>query len=509
MAAARTRLMGDPRGDGERRRDDADEPLEPGVIELRGVLGAGAGRGVGGGAGHADRERRRGHRDAGGRRRRRPPGGCATRRAVARRAHRRCVLEQIPIGEVLGWLVAAGPMNGDAIGPSVRWLGGVAIWAVQLTTGRSMVPLLRQRKRGSGGTRDVNGSYSVRWTPALINRHAPRRSCQAGTGLRARARAQRGHAPARSHAAAPGRSTQLFATARVASRFRRRRHACARWLGGATEALLSRLDGNAFHAAAARRWRARVARRTVGALPSARSAHAPTRGAAGRPTRRAWYFSVLAAGTKGGLITIEKAIANAGSSQGDVEDELARVSGWCRRAAARWQQTAVRWCSARTKPGVHSHGRAARRRRLRRTRSCAVASETHTVARVFADAASDSVVGANQLVNVRWTALFDDVELTAAEIAQLAKEARPLLRSRGVGSPSTRPTCRAAAVALAEQGRATQLSGAEMLRLALGLEGLARSPAVSRSRVAAGPPTCSRRRCGVRRAGCRAGGLRR
>ena len=91
--------------------------------------------------------------------------------------------------------------------------------------------------------------------------------------------------------------------------------------------------------------------------------------------------------------------------------------------------------------------------------------------RVFADAASDTVVGANQLVNVRWTALFDDVELTAADIARLAKEARPLLRSRGRWVAVDQADLQAAAAALAEQGSSTQLSGAEMLRLALGLEG--------------------------------------
>ena len=32
---------------------------------------------------------------------------------------------------------------------------------------------------------------------------------------------------------------------------------------------------------------------------------------------------------------------------------------------------------------------------------------------------------------MRWSAVFDDVELTAADIARLAKEARPLIRSGG------------------------------------------------------------------------------
>ena len=57
----------------------------------------------------------------------------------------------IPVGEVLGWLVAAGAGQvGDDIGASVRWLGRVAIWAVELTARGAMVPQLRRRTRRSG-----------------------------------------------------------------------------------------------------------------------------------------------------------------------------------------------------------------------------------------------------------------------------------------------------------------------------------------------------------------------
>src|SRR5262249_34811049 len=75
----------------------------------------------------------------------------------------------IPVGDVLGWLVAAGAGQvGDDVGASVRWLGRIAVWAVELTARGAMVPLLRRRTRRSGKTSSTNGSYSVRWTPALI-----------------------------------------------------------------------------------------------------------------------------------------------------------------------------------------------------------------------------------------------------------------------------------------------------------------------------------------------------
>ena len=60
-----------------------------------------------------------------------------------------------PVGEVLGWLVAAGSGEvRDDVGPSVRWLGKVAMWAVELAARGAMVPVLRQRRRRSGSSRD-------------------------------------------------------------------------------------------------------------------------------------------------------------------------------------------------------------------------------------------------------------------------------------------------------------------------------------------------------------------
>ena len=50
---------------------------------------------------------------------------------------------------------------------------------------------------------------------------------------------------------------------------------------------------------------------------------------------------------------------------------------------------------------------------------------------MFTEVRAGSTVGANQLANVRWSVVFDDVELTAAEIARLAKQARPMVQSRG------------------------------------------------------------------------------
>ena len=91
--------------------------------------------------------------------------------------------------------------------------------------------------------------------------------------------------------------------------------------------------------------------------------------------------------------------------------------------------------------------------------------------RLEADSSTPSVVGAHQLADVRWSVLFDDVELDAAEISRLAAEARPLVRSHGQWVEVDHADLAAAAEALAERQSNTRMSGAELLRHALGLEG--------------------------------------
>ena len=67
--------------------------------------------------------------------------------------------------------------------------------------------------------------------------------------------------------------------------------------------------------------------------------------------------------------------------------------------------------------------------------------------------------------------LFDDVELTAAEVARLARQARPLVQSRGRWVEVDRVDLEQAAAALAEREAITQLTGAEILRHSIGLDG--------------------------------------
>jgi SNF2 family DNA or RNA helicase len=91
--------------------------------------------------------------------------------------------------------------------------------------------------------------------------------------------------------------------------------------------------------------------------------------------------------------------------------------------------------------------------------------------RLFAETPAGSVVGAHQLSNVAWSVLFDDVELTAEDVRRLARQARPLVQSRGRWVEVDRVDLEQAAAALAEREKTTQLTGAEILRHSIGLDG--------------------------------------
>ncbi|MCZ7630825.1 MAG: DEAD/DEAH box helicase [Microthrixaceae bacterium] len=77
--------------------------------------------------------------------------------------------------------------------------------------------------------------------------------------------------------------------------------------------------------------------------------------------------------------------------------------------------------------------------------------------------------GAAELTHVRWSVLFDDVELTAAEISELAKQAAPLVESNGRWVRIDEADLAAAADVL--ESRSDEMTGGEMLRWAVGLHG--------------------------------------
>ena len=480
-----------PRSTGTTGRDGDDRDAEPGVVEVQ--VSWEPGRVVAWAAGRntqpaaldelAD-DARGGGRAAHGLDAARPGSASGRRRADAL---------AIPVGEVLGWLVAAGAGQIDDIGASVRWLGRVAIWAVELTARGAMVPFLRQRTRRGGSARDSNGSYSVRWTPALVDPARLARLIDDHARL-VLAFDQDIDARALTRSALTGMvdaicrdSARQLETPAPPPR--------VRTATDVAEAFLGRLDGSAFDAPI--RIAGEIATRVE------RWGRSVT-GERGRLIVRldppddsnAWHLAVFATGTKGELLPIEQAIVNAGAGRPHLEDEITRLErmlpalsrpGGTRRGEVILSQDEAWDLMTNTGPQLEAAGFDVRVPAL-------VAPQPTPSLRVFVDATSESVVGANQLANVRWSAVFDDVELTAADIARLAHEARPLIRfGRALGRDRPRRPAGGRRGARRTRQHDAALGRGDAAPRARSSKAR-RSRAASRSSVAVGRPTCSRPR---------------
>ncbi|HLT15801.1 MAG TPA: SNF2-related protein, partial [Acidimicrobiales bacterium] len=381
----------------------------------------------------------------------------------------------IPVQESLGWLVAVGGGLGrDGVGASVVWLGRVALAAVRRVVAGAVVPTLKVDKRPTGRLADL----AVRWAPALVD---PAEIDQFAAAM-----------PGPVTVLKPGnpRAVALEVMGAVVDAIMR--EAASRvevkapppvthTTAAVAEAVVTRLDGSGFEAPIAagtevskrlERWAKPV---TSGARPTlVVQLDPPDRG-------DAWFLQVLGPGADGSLLPIEVALTDSRSTK-PLADELARLerilpellrAGGQRRGQVYLSQPEAWELMTTTGAALRAAGYEVRVPPLSRRR-------VKPGLRLFTDPTGDTVVGANQLANVRWTAVFDDVELTAADVLRLANEARPLVRSRGKWVELDRVDLKEAAAALAERSGQTQLTGAEILRHAVGLEG---SPLGSRVQV--------------------------
>jgi hypothetical protein len=372
----------------------------------------------------------------------------------------------IPVADALGWLVAVGGgLGGDGVGSSVTWLGRVAVAAVRLVARGAVVPVVRTNRRSDGRTLDV----SVRWVPADLDRHTTEELATAMPGpvvalnradpkgvtievLRAVVQAIVSDAAGRLELSAPP--------------------PVVRTVGDVAEAVVTRLDGSPFVAplAAGAEVSKRVDRWSKPVTGAGRSRlvvqlDPPDSG-------DAWYLSVLGPGAEGGLLPIELALTDSKSTK-PLADDMARLerilpvlfrAGGQRRGQVYLSQDEAWELMTVTGATLEAAGFEVRVPALSRRKPS-------PSLRLFTEPAGDTVVGAHQLSDVRWSAVFDDVELTAEEVARLAIEARPLVRSRGRWVELDRADLKEAAAALAERSSATRLTGAEILRHAVGLEG--------------------------------------
>jgi hypothetical protein len=373
----------------------------------------------------------------------------------------------IPVGEALGWLVAVGGGLGrEGVGASVAWLGRVAIAGVRLVARGAVVPTLPGTKQPEGKGIDL----AVRWVPALVE----------DAEIVAMAGAMPG--PITAIANADPRTLTMAVIGTVVDTIVRQ---AAGMLDGAAppphirttanvaEAFVTRLDGSTFTAPVApgAEVSKRIDRWAKALTGTARvklvvQLDPPDSG-------DAWFLSVLGPGAEGTLLPIEQALAD-GKATKPLADELNRVErcfpallrpGALRRGQVYLSQEEAWELMTVTGPQLEAAGFEVRVPALSRRKPS-------PTLRLFAEAAgAESVVGAHQLADVRWSVLFDDVELTAADIARLAAEARPLVRSHGRWVELDAVDLKEAAAALAERADKTKMTGAEILRHSVGLEG--------------------------------------
>ncbi|MBW3615229.1 MAG: hypothetical protein KY439_07975 [Actinobacteria bacterium] len=373
----------------------------------------------------------------------------------------------IPVADALGWLVAiAAGLGSDGAGASVTWLGHIALAAVRLVSRGGVVPTLRSNRGLDGSALEV----AVRWVPALVDEAELDRLAAAMPG------------PVTALAAAPARNVALDVLGAVV-------HAvvsqAARLLElpapppkshtptAVAEAVVTRLDGSSFRAPAAAA--SEVSRRLDRWAKPVTSLNRPKLVVQLDPpdASNAWFLSVLGAGAEGPLLPIELAIADSRNTKA-LADELARLErilpvllrppGRLRRGQVYLSQTEAWELMTATGASLRAAGFDVRVPALSRRKAT-------PALRLFTEPAGETAVGAHQLSNVRWSAVFDDVELTPQDLARLAAEARPLVRSRGRWVELDHADLKEAAAALAERASTTTLTGAEVLRYAVGLEG--------------------------------------
>ena len=379
-----------------------------------------------------------------------------------------------PVSGALGWLVGVGSGQlGDESAPSVRWLGDVAVWATELVALGRMAPTVTRADQGGGPGRHGTGRFAVRWAPAVMDAARLRELAGRMPGAVA-ALTPAPSSPERLCRAVLAAAVDAICRAGAARLVTAATAAVARTRSDMAEAVLARLDGEPFTANARpagemadelKRWAAPVL--SAGTVGIAVRLDPPERDGG-------WLLTVEVSGLERHFVPVEQALAapNRAKAQ-EVNTHLRRLErllppllrptrtrGKVVLGADEAWDLMTRTGAALVAAGFDVRVPAASRRRT--------GPRLHLQADAFS---TPSKVGAQQLSKVRWSVLFGDAELDAAEIARLAAQARPLVRVKGKWVELERTDLDAAARALAEAVGTTELSGAAILRHAVGLEG--------------------------------------
>jgi len=362
--------------------------------------------------------------------------------------------------------------NLTSIGASARWLSLVAAAAVGLVAqGRTVPKLQRIRKRRNKRNKNNKGEFIVQWMPGIISKRRleafanslPGAVTAADPGPDARAVVQ---------SALTGMVNAIVANA--ASRLEVPAPPPEpRTKTEVAETFLANLSGRPFSAAADNG--SDLARKLeLWARPVTAVAKYALIVQLDEPDESgAWQLQVLSPGPENSMDPVEVAmVSGSNTRRTEVKGQYTRLErmvpalkrpGGRRRGEVLLDQDEAWELMSSTGPALESAGFDVRVPALSRRRQVAQL-------RLTADDA-DSVVGAQQLTAVSWSAVFGEVELTASEIQKLAMQKKPLVQSRGRWVALEKADLVEAAAALAERADTTELTGAEMLRHALGLEG--------------------------------------
>jgi len=382
-----------------------------------------------------------------------------------------------PISDSLGWLVSLGATaDDDRLGASVTWMGLAAALAVRLVAHGRAVPQLQKV-----GNADGNRSYfAVRWEPTLIDHEELSELTQSMPGTVAVFERQRDPASV-TRAVVAGFVDAICRAA--ASRVEvpvpppQPRNASE-----VAEALLGRLDGSTFEAPHQHGTEVAKGLKTWANGVTGASKLALTVRLDPPDDGDAWHLRTLTSDGRRKDAPVEAAMSRANHNRKDaIKRELERLEGLyaplarskdTRRGQVILSQDEAWDLMSETGPVLVAAGFEVQVPPLSTKKA------TPSL-RVTSTESNDTAVGAQQLTSVRWSAVFDDVELTADDIARLAAESQPLVKSHGKWVQVDHADLEAAAAALAERADRTRLTGADMLRYALGLDGSALGSAVS------------------------------
>ena len=394
-----------------------------------------------------------------------------------------------PVRMTLGWLVSLGSTAEDeTLGASVTWMGLAAALAVRLVADGRMVPQLQRLADAGGGgpKKGKNGGnkrvpFAVRWEPALIDHDELThlvKSLPLGVAVLEKQKDPRAVTRGIVDGFVDAICRDAAGRVEVPAPPPQPRNASE-----VAEAVLGRLDGSTFEGPVSYGSEVSKGLQTWAKNVTGTSRLQLTVQLDPPDDGDAWLLRTLAGDGRRKEEPVEAAMSRAKHNRKEaIKHELERLEGLYqplqrgkdkRRGQVILSQDEAWDLMTSTGPILTSAGFEVRVPPMspkKATPSLRVTSvgEQH-----------DPAVGAQQLTAVQWSAVFDDVELSAEDIQRLSAESRPLVQSHGRWVEVDHADLEAAAAALAERADKKQMTGADMLRYALGLDGQALGNPVS------------------------------